>query len=121
MLLVPSRNVNTIFLLVCLLFPDMKIYYAFEHSIPEKDWKMFMRLVGLKETDIEICEHENPRNLMEQRHQMLRRWKGTQGKGASIFKLMAALHKMGLQTYLQNIINKLVAEKILVKRAEASN
>ncbi|XP_006911048.1 tumor necrosis factor receptor superfamily member 10B-like isoform X3 [Pteropus alecto] len=100
---------------------DMKIYFAFEHSIPEKDWKMFMRLVGLKETDIEICEHENPRDLMEQHYQMLRRWKGTQGKGASMFKLMAALHKMELQTYLQNIINKLVAEKILVKRAEASN
>lgn len=121
MLLVPSRNVHTIFLLVCLLFPDTRIYYEFEHSIPEKDWKTFIRLVGLKEHDIEFCEHENPGNSMEQRHKMLLRWKDRLGREATVFKLLAALHKMGLQTYLQNIINKLVTEKILVKRAEAPN
>lgn len=117
----PSRNVKTIFLLVCLLFPDTRIFYEFEHNISEKDWKMFMRLVGLQENYIEICEHENPGNLMEQRHRMLCRWKGTQGREASVFKLLAALRKMERQTHLQNIINRLLAEKILVKSAEAPN
>lgn len=121
MLPAPSRNVKTIFLPVCSLFPDTRIFYEFEHSIPEKDWKMFVRLVGLKENDIEMCEHENPGNLMEQRHQMLRRWKDKRGREASVFRLLAALRKMERQTHLQNIVNRLLAEKILVKSAEAPN
>ncbi|XP_015986705.2 uncharacterized protein LOC107503231 isoform X2 [Rousettus aegyptiacus] len=100
---------------------DTRIFYEFEHSIPEKDWKMFVRLVGLKENDIEMCEHENPGNLMEQRHQMLRRWKDKRGREASVFRLLAALRKMERQTHLQNIVNRLLAEKILVKSAEAPN
>lgn len=121
MLPAPSRNVKTIFLPVCSLFPDTRIFYEFEHSIPEKDWKMFVRLVGLKENDIEMCEHENPGNLMEQRHQMLRRWKDKRGREASVFRLLAALRKMERQTHLQNIVNRLLAEKILVKSAKAPN
>lgn len=80
-----------------------------------------MRLIGLDETDIDSCECENPGNLTEQRHKMLLTWRKKLGKDASVFKLLAALHKLGLQMYLQNIINNLVAEGILGRHVGTSD
>ncbi|XP_066236446.1 tumor necrosis factor receptor superfamily member 10B-like isoform X1 [Saccopteryx leptura] len=98
-----------------------KICYEFVRKVPANDWKMFMRLVGLGENDINICEHENPGNLMEQCYKMLVRWKNRLGRDASPFTLMAALHKMELHEELHNIINHLVAENILGRHAETPN
>ncbi|XP_034502123.1 tumor necrosis factor receptor superfamily member 10A-like [Ailuropoda melanoleuca] len=42
------------------------IYYGFEKWISDKDWKTFMRLVGLEDIDIENCECENRNNVTEQ-------------------------------------------------------
>ncbi|XP_058545985.1 uncharacterized protein LOC131488315 isoform X2 [Neofelis nebulosa] len=97
------------------------IHYEFVKSSMGNDWKMFMRLIGLDETDIDSCECENPGNLMEQRHKMLFTWRKKLGKEASVFKLLAALHKLGLQMYLQNIINNLVAEGILGRHVGTSD
>ncbi|XP_043437920.1 tumor necrosis factor receptor superfamily member 10B-like isoform X3 [Prionailurus bengalensis] len=97
------------------------IHYEFVKSSTGNDWKMFMRLIGLDETDIDSCECENPGNLMEQRHKMLFTWRKKLGKDASVFKLLAALHKLGLQMYLQNIINNLVAEGILGRHVGTSD
>ncbi|XP_042761073.1 tumor necrosis factor receptor superfamily member 1A-like [Panthera leo] len=97
------------------------IHYEFVKSSMGNDWKMFMRLIGLDETDIDSCECENPGNLMEQRHRMLFTWRKKLGKEASVFKLLAALHKLGLQMYLQNIINNLVAEGILGRHVGTSD
>ncbi|XP_042814145.1 tumor necrosis factor receptor superfamily member 1A-like [Panthera tigris] len=97
------------------------IHYEFVKSGMGNDWKMFMRLIGLDETDIDSCECENPGNLMEQRHRMLFTWRKKLGKEASVFKLLAALHKLGLQMYLQNIINNLVAEGILGRHVGTSD
>ncbi|KAM5224826.1 tumor necrosis factor receptor superfamily member 10A-like [Hipposideros larvatus] len=98
-----------------------RIYYEFGHKVPESHWKMLMRFVGLENNDIEICEHENPGNLMEQHHKMLLRWGNKLGREASVFTLMAALHQMELYVYLQNIVNKLVADNILGRHAETPN
>ncbi|XP_040322155.1 tumor necrosis factor receptor superfamily member 1A-like isoform X1 [Herpailurus yagouaroundi] len=97
------------------------IHYEFVKSSTGNDWKMFMRLIGLDEMDIDSCECENPGNLMEQRHKMLFTWRKKLGKEASVFKLLAALHKLGLQMYLQNIINNLVAEGILGRHVGTSD
>ncbi|XP_069327934.1 tumor necrosis factor receptor superfamily member 25-like isoform X2 [Eulemur rufifrons] len=94
-----------------------RIYYEIGHEVPESNWKMFMRFIQLEENEIEICEHENPGNVMEQHHKMLLRWRNNLGKDSSVFKLMAALHKMGLDGPLQNIISKLLAENILGRHA----
>ncbi|KAF6333472.1 hypothetical protein mRhiFer1_008215 [Rhinolophus ferrumequinum] len=98
-----------------------RIYYEFGHEVPEQKWKMFMRFVGLEDKDIEICEHENPGNLVEQHHKMLVRWRNKLGREASVFKLMAALHKMELHVCLHNIVNKLIAENILGRHTETSD
>ncbi|XP_073073420.1 tumor necrosis factor receptor superfamily member 25-like isoform X2 [Manis javanica] len=100
---------------------DIRIYYEFEHQVPECKWRMFMRFIGLDENEIEICERENPGNLLEQHHKMLLKWTQKLGRKTSIFKLMAVLHKMELHTCLQNIINKLIAENILVNCEETTN
>nr|XP_019611244.1 PREDICTED: tumor necrosis factor receptor superfamily member 10B-like isoform X2 [Rhinolophus sinicus] len=97
-----------------------RIYYEFGHKVPERNWKMLMRFVGLEDNDIEICEHENAGNLVEQHHKMLVRWRNKLGREASVFKLLAALHTMGLHVCLQNIVNTLVAENILGRHAETS-
>ncbi|XP_012665893.2 tumor necrosis factor receptor superfamily member 10B-like isoform X2 [Otolemur garnettii] len=94
-----------------------RIFYEIGHEIPKGTWKMFMRFIGLEENDIEICEDENPGNVMEQRQRMLLRWRTILGKDSSVFKLMAALHKLQLDMPLQNIINRLVAENILGRHA----
>ncbi|XP_034869403.1 uncharacterized protein LOC118016176 isoform X2 [Mirounga leonina] len=98
-----------------------RIYYEFENRISDKHWKTFMRFIGLQDHDIDICECQNPGNLMEQHHQMLLRWRIQLGREASVFKLFAALHKMQLHMYLENIINGLVAEGILVRRSETTD
>ncbi|XP_032255450.1 tumor necrosis factor receptor superfamily member 1A-like isoform X4 [Phoca vitulina] len=98
-----------------------RIYYEFEKRISDKHWKTFMRFIGLQDHDIDICECQNPGNLMEQHHQMLLRWRIQLGREASVFKLFAALHKMQLHMYLENIINGLVAEGILVRRSETAD
>lgn len=100
---------------------DIRIYYEFEHQVPACKWRMFMRYIGLDENEIEICERENPGNLLEQHHTMLLKWTQKLGRKTSIFKLMAVLHKMELHTCLQNIINKLIAENILVNCEETTN
>ncbi|XP_045414432.1 tumor necrosis factor receptor superfamily member 6-like isoform X3 [Lemur catta] len=94
-----------------------RIYYEIGHEVPKSKWKMFMRFIQLEENEIEICEHENPGNVMEQHHKMLLRWRNNHGKDSSVFKLMAALHTMGLDVPLQNIISKLLAEDILGRHA----
>ncbi|XP_030878290.1 tumor necrosis factor receptor superfamily member 1A-like isoform X3 [Leptonychotes weddellii] len=98
-----------------------RIYYEFENRISDKHWKTFMRFIGLQDHDIDICECQNPGNLMEQHHQMLLRWRIQLGREASVFKLFAALHKMQLHMYLENTINGLVAEGILVRRSETAD
>ncbi|XP_066216091.1 tumor necrosis factor receptor superfamily member 10A-like [Saccopteryx leptura] len=100
---------------------NKKLYYEFGRKVPANDWKMFMRLVGLGENDINICEHENPGNLTEQCYKMLVRWKNRLGRDASLFTLMAALHEMELHEELHNIINHFVAENILGRHAETPN
>ncbi|XP_040495553.1 tumor necrosis factor receptor superfamily member 1A-like isoform X1 [Ursus maritimus] len=98
-----------------------RIYYGFEERISDKDWKTFMRLVGLEDIDIEKCERENRNDVTEQHHQMLLRWRTQLGRGASVFKLFAALHKMQLHMHLENIINGLLAEGILGRRGDTSD
>lgn len=49
---------------------------------------------------------------------MLFTWRKKLGKKASVFRLLAALHKLELHMYLQNIINNLVAEGILGRLVE---
>ncbi|XP_040494724.1 uncharacterized protein LOC103671064 [Ursus maritimus] len=98
-----------------------RIYYGFEERISDKDWKTFMRLVGLEDIDIEKCERENGNDVTEQHHQMLLRWRTQLGRGASVFKLFAALHKMQLHMHLENIINGLLAEGILGRRGDTSD
>ncbi|XP_016072595.1 PREDICTED: tumor necrosis factor receptor superfamily member 1A-like isoform X2 [Miniopterus natalensis] len=93
----------------------------FCHKVPESKWKMFMSLIGLEENDIEMCEQETPGRLMEQRREMLLRWRDTAGRDASLFTLMAAFHAMEPGECLQNIINVLVAENILGNHVEAPN
>ncbi|XP_012613177.2 uncharacterized protein LOC105867538 isoform X1 [Microcebus murinus] len=90
-----------------------RIYYVIGREVPRSNWKMFMRFIQLGENEIEICEHGNQGNVMEQHHQMLLRWRNNLGKDGSVFKLMAALHQMELDGHVQNIINKLIAENIL--------
>lgn len=80
-----------------------------------------MRLVGLEDIDIEKCERENRNDVTEQHHQMLLRWRTQLGRGASVFKLFAALHKMQLHMHLENIINGLLAEGILGRRGDTSD
>ncbi|KAF6104530.1 hypothetical protein HJG60_011432 [Phyllostomus discolor] len=99
-----------------------RIYFEFGQEVPKTSWRMFMRLAGLEENDIVICEHENPGNLAEQHHRMLLRWQSKLGRAASPFRLMAVLCKMQLRECLENIINKLVTEDILgSKDAEPPN
>ncbi|XP_053514064.1 butyrophilin subfamily 3 member A2-like isoform X1 [Artibeus jamaicensis] len=99
-----------------------RIYFEFGQEVPKSHWRMFMRLAGLEENDIVICEHENPGNLPEQHHRMLLRWQSKLGRAATPFRLMAALCKMQLRECLENIINKLAAEDILgSKDAEPPN
>lgn len=102
------------------LLPSGGIYYGFEKWISDKDWKTFMRLVGLEDIDIENCECENRNNVTEQHHQMLLRWRTQLGREASVFKLFAALRKMQLHMHLENIINGLLAEGILGRRGDTS-
>ncbi|KAM5317302.1 uncharacterized protein AAES06_017573 [Glossophaga mutica] len=99
-----------------------RIYFEFGQEVPKRSWRMFMRLAGLEENDIVICEHENPGNLAEQQHRMLLRWQSRLGRAASPFRLLAALRRMGLRECLENITNTLVAEDILgSKDAEPPN
>ncbi|XP_025771322.1 tumor necrosis factor receptor superfamily member 1A-like [Puma concolor] len=116
-----EEKCNPVFFLVLFLAATTSIHYEFVKSSTGNDWKMFMRLIGLDEMDIDSCECENPGNLMEQRHKMLFTWRKKLGKEASVFKLLAALHKLGLKMYLQNIINNLVAEGILGRHVGTSD
>ncbi|XP_032214030.1 tumor necrosis factor receptor superfamily member 1A-like [Mustela erminea] len=99
---------------------EAQIYYKFESSISDRDWKPFMRFLGLGDSDIDNCECQYPGDVMEQHHQMLRVWKTRTGSGASVFGLLAALRKMQLQMPLENIINWLLDEGLLGRRAETS-
>ncbi|XP_036918504.1 butyrophilin subfamily 3 member A2-like isoform X4 [Sturnira hondurensis] len=99
-----------------------RIYFEFGQEVPKSHWRMFMRLAGLEENDIVICEHENPGNLREQHHTMLLCWQNKLGRAATPSRLLAALCKMRLRECLENITNKLVAEDILgSKDAEPPN
>ncbi|XP_044115916.1 tumor necrosis factor receptor superfamily member 1A-like [Neovison vison] len=99
---------------------EAQIYYKFESSISDRDWKPFMRFLGLGDSDIDNCESQYPGDVMEQHHQMLRVWRTRTGSGASVFGLLAALHKMQLRMPLENIINWLLDEGLLGRRAETS-
>lgn len=79
-----------------------------------------MRFLGLGDSDIDNCESQYPGDVMEQHHQMLRVWRTRTGSGASVFGLLAALHKMQLRMPLENIINWLLDEGLLGRRAETS-
>lgn len=92
--------------------------YEFVKTNLGNHWKMFVRLVGLDETDIDACECENPGNSREQRHQMLLAWRRKLGRDATVFRLLAALHKLELHMYLQNIINNLVAQGVLGRHVD---
>ncbi|KAM9221057.1 uncharacterized protein PS065_009649 [Dugong dugon] len=93
-----------------------RIYYEFGNEVLGSNWKKLMRFIGLEENEIEICERENPGDVLEQRYKMFLRWRNRWGREASSFKLMAALHKMELNMSLETIISKLVADDILGRR-----
>ncbi|VCX36566.1 unnamed protein product [Gulo gulo] len=100
---------------------EAQIYYKFERSISDKDWKPFMRFLGLEDSDIDNCECQYPGDVLEQHHRMLLVWRTHTGRGASVFRLLATLHRMELRMYLQNIINWLLDEGLLGRRAETSD
>lgn len=91
-------------------------YYHFTCEVPRDKWNMLMRFVGLQENEIDNCEEEKPKNVVEQRYRMLALWRERQGGRASVFRLLAALQKLQADMPLQNTLNKLVAEGILGKR-----
>lgn len=78
-----------------------------------------MAFVSTEDNDTEVCDHENPGTLTEPHHKLTICWKEEPGR--DVFKLMAVLHKNGLQESLQNIINMLIAANIIGRHAETPN
>ncbi|XP_045872065.1 tumor necrosis factor receptor superfamily member 1A-like [Meles meles] len=100
---------------------EAQISYTFERSISDKDWRPFVRFLGLEDSDIDNCESQYPGDVMEQHHRMLLLWRTRLGRDASVFRLLAALRKMRLLMYLENITNWLLDEGLLGRRAETSD
>lgn len=44
-----------------------------------RDWKFFMRALGLDEAALEMCIESNPRNVREQIHSAFAEWQNMEG------------------------------------------
>ncbi|XP_045708277.1 butyrophilin subfamily 3 member A2-like, partial [Phyllostomus hastatus] len=85
-----------------------RIYSKCGQEVPESSWRMFMRLAGLEENHLVICEHEDPGTLTEQHHRTLPRWQSELGRAVSPCGLVAVLREMRLRERLENVTSELV-------------
>ncbi|NXU60086.1 TNR25 factor, partial [Turnix velox] len=67
--------------------------YSVIDAVPVRRWKEFMRVLGLKETEIELVELEVP-HIRDRQYEMLKRW--CQQTSPSLQRLFAALERMEL-------------------------
>ncbi|NXA56532.1 TNR25 factor, partial [Nothocercus julius] len=68
--------------------------YAIIDAVPLRRWKEFMRVLGLRDTDIEVVELEFS-HVRDQQYEMLKRW--GQQSSASFSRIFAALERMELE------------------------
>ncbi|KAM8796426.1 tumor necrosis factor receptor superfamily member 25 [Eudromia elegans] len=68
--------------------------YAIIDTVPLRRWKEFMRMLGLRDTDIEVVELEFA-HVRDQQYEMLKRW--GQQSSASLSHVFAALERMELE------------------------
>ncbi|NWI11904.1 TNR25 factor, partial [Crypturellus soui] len=68
--------------------------YAVIDAVPLRRWKEFMRVLGLRDTDIEVVELEFA-HVRDQQYEMLKRW--GQQSSASLGRVFAALERMELE------------------------
>ncbi|NWY00501.1 TNR25 factor, partial [Nothoprocta ornata] len=68
--------------------------YAIIDAVPLRRWKEFMRVLGLRDTDIEVVELEFA-HVRDQQYEMLKRW--GQQSSASLSHVFAALERMELE------------------------
>ncbi|NXH16368.1 TNR25 factor, partial [Bucco capensis] len=67
--------------------------YAIIDAVPLRRWKEFMRMLELRETEIELVELEVP-HIRDQQYEMLKRW--CQQTSATLDRVFAALERMEL-------------------------
>ncbi|XP_075423776.1 tumor necrosis factor receptor superfamily member 1A-like [Ascaphus truei] len=84
-----------------------EIFYTFIDEVPNKDWKRFMRIIGLKNNDIDHMISDNPHDVKERNFGMLSSWRNKLGRDATKDKLFNALDQMGLGGCKENIMNNL--------------
>nr|QNL15271.1 FAS-associated death domain protein-like protein [Littorina littorea] len=62
-----------------------------------RDWKFFMRALGLKESSLEMCVESHPRNVREQIHMAFSEWRrdGKQKK-SEIIRALKEVHRNDL-------------------------
>ncbi|XP_069733726.1 tumor necrosis factor receptor superfamily member 10B-like [Phaenicophaeus curvirostris] len=100
--LVPVQGKDSIYLL-------RRSFDIFAQEVPYKDWKRFVRALGLKENDIALAEM-NDKCSLEPFFQMLNTWLNEEGKDASVNTLLETLHHINLRGIAEDISSKLVQQ-----------
>ena len=71
-----------------------------------RDWKFFMRALGLKEAKLETCIDSHPRNVREQTHMAFSEWKAdcspNTGNRADILRALKEIRRNDLHRALPN-------------------
>ncbi|CAI5795765.1 tumor necrosis factor receptor superfamily member 10A-like [Podarcis lilfordi] len=86
----------------------------FIKEVPLKDWKRFMRALGLLDNDIDAIALMHVGDMKEQHFQMLRTWHDMNGKGASLDSLLEALCNMDLKGIEDKIRAALITQGLYV-------
>nr|XP_034995687.1 tumor necrosis factor receptor superfamily member 1A-like [Zootoca vivipara] len=86
----------------------------FIKEVPLRDWKRFMRALGLLDNDIDTIALMHVGDMKEQHFQMLRTWHDMNGKGASLDSLLEALCNMDLKGIEDKIRAALIAQGLYV-------
>ncbi|XP_033028380.1 tumor necrosis factor receptor superfamily member 10B-like [Lacerta agilis] len=87
---------------------------TFIKEVPLRDWKRFMRALGLLENDIDAIALVHFGDMKEQHFQMLRTWHDMNGKGASLGSLLEALCNIDLKGIEDKIRAALITQGLYV-------
>ncbi|KAM4723172.1 FAS-associated death domain protein [Rhinophrynus dorsalis] len=71
-----------------------------------RDWKMFVRRLGVSDTVIECAMHANPYNMQEQHMQCLRQWRKKKGDNADVSHILKTLLQCNMRLIHDKIVDR---------------
>lgn len=81
--------------------------------MPQRDWKMLVRRMGLSDNDIDKIIRDNPNQADEQDYQMLKTLQDRLGIKEALCKLLYSLWDMKLMHIYENLRNELINNDII--------